>query len=537
MADVVVGFGARDEGLEAAFKRASAGAKGLSDTFSKMAGLAVGAAAIAAPIALAAVEFKKLADYAGGITDLAAQTGLTAEATMIWGQALKNAGLGAEALGPLVNKLQKALSGVNEDGQATNGAFTKLGLNFDKLRGMKPDQQLQAVGDALKDIPSPTDRAALAMEIFGKSGGKALAVFTDSGAIETAKMQLGLLATTLGANIESLDKLSDAIDSAGSNKSMQLMAGFAAAYAGDMERAADAINGIDLSALGLGMGDISKKGYTFVESILKIANLKPENFLWLSPLATAIAAISDHGENIADDMAAKKKRVESTGRNPGQRGESGLENVQAVEEVTRSTLDLTSEIKAAWNETAGLTDEVDLSLGGVTDSLETSKSLSDIIATGAEKEAEARERSAKAAAEITAEGNKQMLQTQLKGAKDQLAQNDAALETIRNYDPGPDGANRRASEVSRKPKYKGIGEKASRSHAAEMADIYADAAKEAADFGDTEKAGKMREKEKKSREKALGAKGPKEDSLNATVTRIEGVLKKLNEKLPLAAIN
>jgi len=71
---------------------------------------------------------------------------------MILQQAFVNNGMEAESVGKAVNKLQKALPGVNEQGEPTNKTFEKLGLSMEELVALSPDEQLLRIGKAINGL-------------------------------------------------------------------------------------------------------------------------------------------------------------------------------------------------------------------------------------------------------------------------------------------------------------------------------------------------------------------------------------------------
>lgn len=222
--------------------------------------LAIGTAAVAGVARLPALfiaGIKGVSDFAGRMSDLSMQTGQAVPDVILLSQAFRNAGLGSEMVGQSLNLLQKALTGVNEDGQPTAGVFERLGLSISGLKGMSAVEQLEAIAAAITKLPTPADQSRAAMEMFGRSGGRMLAILKDTSAIETARTQIGMLAKNLGASAEDLDKFSDAIGAL-DVKSQQFFAGFAKGISGDLASAAEVLNKVDLSAFGEELGRVAR---------------------------------------------------------------------------------------------------------------------------------------------------------------------------------------------------------------------------------------------------------------------------------------
>ncbi|MFZ4483354.1 MAG: hypothetical protein ACOYOL_05160 [Chthoniobacterales bacterium] len=149
------------------------------------------------------------------LSDLSDRTGISAGKLMVMGQAFKDSGMAIEAVGPAVNRLQKAIAGVNEDGEATAGIFGQLGLNMEELNAMSPDAQFRAVGAAISGIADPSQRAAAAMKIFGKSGGELMALFNDADAFSSAAQAVGDQAAIMDRNAALFNDVSRKLELAG----------------------------------------------------------------------------------------------------------------------------------------------------------------------------------------------------------------------------------------------------------------------------------------------------------------------------------
>jgi hypothetical protein len=97
-------------------------------------------------------------------------------------QEFANAGKLAEDLGPAFAKMAKSVHG-----DAAAETIQKLGLNLDALKRKTPAEQFRALGSAINQIKDPSQRAAMAMEIFGRNGAEMLAVFASNGFDEAAE--------------------------------------------------------------------------------------------------------------------------------------------------------------------------------------------------------------------------------------------------------------------------------------------------------------------------------------------------------------
>jgi hypothetical protein len=155
----------------------------------------------------------------------------------------------------MINRLQKALAGVSEDGQPTSKVFQQLGLDMAALSGMSAADQMQAIGQAISGLRDPAQRAAAAMGIFGRSGGEMLTLFADTGAIGNASKALGGQAGLLAKNAASFDQASDILGRSGL-KMQGFFVGVADKVIGGILPLLEAFDGLDLSTLGQQVGGL-----------------------------------------------------------------------------------------------------------------------------------------------------------------------------------------------------------------------------------------------------------------------------------------
>jgi hypothetical protein len=213
------------------------GKKGESG-FSKIAiGAALAVAGTAAIDAAIAVAQKTVASFGaalsmgGRLKELSDRTGVAVDRILLLERAFHNAGVGADAVGPIINKMQKAIVDASDGTSAAADAFTKLGIPLSALENLSPEEQLRTIGKAIASIPNEADRAAISIEVFGKSGGALNQLFSDfDGGIETAKDQLGSLPALMKGAAEQFDRIDENLFSVG-----QKFIEFAAGADGQMQ--------------------------------------------------------------------------------------------------------------------------------------------------------------------------------------------------------------------------------------------------------------------------------------------------------------
>ncbi|MFZ4394153.1 MAG: hypothetical protein ACOYOU_00845 [Kiritimatiellia bacterium] len=224
---------------------------GLGGLVGKLAGLAAGALSVAAVIR----GLKGALDMGGELTDMSARTGVGVRDLVILKQAFQDVGLGADSVGPSINLMQKALTGVNDEGEPTNKMFARLGLSLEQLRGMSAMDQFKTIGASIGALGSEGERTAASMAIFGRSGGGMKALFADPQAIEKTTAALGSMPDVMAKNAAAFDMIGDRIGQM-KTKMTGLWAGVLEGMAPALDSMTEAMNGIDLAGLGVKIGNV-----------------------------------------------------------------------------------------------------------------------------------------------------------------------------------------------------------------------------------------------------------------------------------------
>ena len=271
---VKVNFAANDAGFTSTVKKVNDSMKGMDDgvknaassvkmSFGAMvkagAALAVGFGAIkmaAAAIGNTLGEFKAALDLGGELSDLSARTGETAGNLMLLRRAFDNSGAGADKVGPAINKLQKFMEDAAQGSEKNTEALTRLGLSYDDLKGKTPTEQMEMLAERISTIEDPAQRAAAAIQIFGKSGGELLPLLTNfSGELENAKAELGSMPGVMNLAAETFDSISDNLNTI-KGKFLEFAAGLLSTVTPALELITTLIKRIDTAAIGMRLGDV-----------------------------------------------------------------------------------------------------------------------------------------------------------------------------------------------------------------------------------------------------------------------------------------
>jgi hypothetical protein len=133
-------------------------------------------AAILAPMVMALRTF---ANAGHDLLELSERTGMSVEALSELGYAAVQSGADMDILERSVARMQKVIGTAGEGSKAAMTVLAHLGLSFSALKGLSPEEQFNQVAEALSRIHDPTQRAAAAMELFGRGGTKIIPMLKD----------------------------------------------------------------------------------------------------------------------------------------------------------------------------------------------------------------------------------------------------------------------------------------------------------------------------------------------------------------------
>ena len=189
--DLVARIGAFISGLKQAESQASTTSNKIkselgdtsSTSFSKMGAgfMAVGGAAVAAMTAIAGATAAAVAQgvaYSGQLVDTAERLGMTTTSVQGLFGALGQLGFSTEESTGIFEKLQKAMVEAQDPASKAAEAFAAIGVSAEDLKNKSLEEIFRAVVDGTSQLADRTDRAAISMELFGKSGLKMGEVMT-----------------------------------------------------------------------------------------------------------------------------------------------------------------------------------------------------------------------------------------------------------------------------------------------------------------------------------------------------------------------
>lgn len=129
----------------------------------------------------------------GDLGDMADALGMSAQNLGYLQQSAQLAGIGADELNSALMRLRGNIGQALVEGSgAAYDALDRLGLSMSELSRMPADQQLTKINAALKEIPNPAQRSALAIDLLGKQGPRLLEAADAMTKMQEQAKKLGI---------------------------------------------------------------------------------------------------------------------------------------------------------------------------------------------------------------------------------------------------------------------------------------------------------------------------------------------------------
>lgn len=280
--------------------------------------LTLGAAAVAGGAFVAGLKQATMAglDYAANLGEQAAAAGTTTKALQEYRYLATGVGLSAEEMDAAIGRLTRTMGDAAQGGKAQIAVFEKLGIAYRDSNGNVRDaaEVIPDVAEALKKIPDPAQRAAILVDLFGKSGQK-LAPLMESGAagineLRDASNKLGAVLSE--EQIQKADETADKLSAL--NQVMQVQ------FAGIVANNADAIM-VMANALGALANFAGKAASAY-------RRYKIEQGIWLNENAANGWLTSDEEKAKARaNVKMYRAELSKLDRKPGAFGTAGLDRL------------------------------------------------------------------------------------------------------------------------------------------------------------------------------------------------------------------
>lgn len=181
-----------------------------------------GVAAAAGVLGVSFAAFKSVEGFVGAVESVAATgkelntmskiTGTSVRDLVILRKAFKDAGLESDGVRGSLVMMQKAIGGVNEQGEPTKKIFEQMGLSIESLQASTTTQQLKTIGSAIAGMSNQSQKAAAVTAVFGRAGAEMLALFANPNAINEATAAVGAQAAMYQRSSQRFAELANTLD-------------------------------------------------------------------------------------------------------------------------------------------------------------------------------------------------------------------------------------------------------------------------------------------------------------------------------------
>lgn len=178
---IVIDLLMRTGAFETDTKRAEARLKAFKKE-AQTIGTAIGTGVALAATALTAITAQAI-NFADEIDEMSARLLISTETLSGWAYAAQLSGTSLDALTSAIPKLSKNMAEAVDQGSKQAALFKALGIAVTDAEGRlrRVEEVIPEIADRFKALDNPTQEAALAMELFGKSGTELLEFLNRGG--------------------------------------------------------------------------------------------------------------------------------------------------------------------------------------------------------------------------------------------------------------------------------------------------------------------------------------------------------------------
>jgi len=182
------------------------------------------------------------------------------------------AGVGLETIGAAATKADVAFVKASQGSTTATAAFANLGLTVQQLSGMNAADRFTAIASAIAALPTEAERAAAAVQIFGRSGAQLLPLFAGGAegiaqAREEAE-RFGLALTNAqGQDVEEMNDAFTRAQKAVEGVVQQVTAYLAPAVKAVADTFSNLVGSIGGANIGQAIGDGLLQGARFLAQI------------------------------------------------------------------------------------------------------------------------------------------------------------------------------------------------------------------------------------------------------------------------------
>ena len=166
-------------------KKPEDSSKGIGGAFTSIAkgAAAVGTAVVAGASAVGGAAFKMASDTAAAADEVdktSQKLGMSREAYQEWDYVLSQSGVEITSMTTGLKTLTNKIDDAKNGSKSATEMFNKLGVSMNDLQSMSREEAFDAVIKGMQGMEDSTERAALANDLFGRSGQELTALFNQT---------------------------------------------------------------------------------------------------------------------------------------------------------------------------------------------------------------------------------------------------------------------------------------------------------------------------------------------------------------------
>jgi len=174
-----------DKSIDTTTSKAEKSGSKIGNAFGKIAkgAAAVGTAVVAGASTVGTAAFSMATSTAGvadEIDKMSQKLGMSREAYQEWDYVLSQAGVEITSMSTGLKTLTNKIDDAKNGSKKASEMFDKLGISLEDLNSMSREEVFDAVIAGMQGMEDSTERAALANDLFGKSGQELTALFNET---------------------------------------------------------------------------------------------------------------------------------------------------------------------------------------------------------------------------------------------------------------------------------------------------------------------------------------------------------------------
>jgi hypothetical protein len=150
-------------------------------------------------------------DSVGALGEQAAQLGVTTDALQEYRFAASQTGIEQAEMDQALSQLTRRLGDAAQGAKAPTEALERLGITLEQIKGKSAGDVIPLIAEGMKRLPDDAQRAAVAVDLFGKAGQKLMPLLSEGAAgikaLTDAAREMGLVLTP--EEIANADKYGD----------------------------------------------------------------------------------------------------------------------------------------------------------------------------------------------------------------------------------------------------------------------------------------------------------------------------------------